>query len=356
MAERDGRREDGGERAIRDEVPLVSVIVPTWNRRELLADCLRALKAQNYEHFEIIVVDNGSTDGTAGIVGEIGGDRVRLIRNQENLGYAPAVNQGFEAARGVYVATINNDAVAEPGWLTALVEAVERDPSVGMVASKIVNYDDPRIIDGTGLLLYPDGSSRARGRLELDRGQYDNLPDALLPSGAGALYRCSMLKQIGFHDETFFAYCEDTDLGLRARLAGWKCAFAPKGVVKHRYSASSGHYSEMKAFLVERNRLWVAAKNFPLSRLLLSPLYTLVRYGLQAWAAFSGRGAPGRFAGDMSLMRLLGTLLRAQWAGLRGLPRALRKRRGICVAVPRHEIARWFRDFGIGARELALKE
>ena len=336
--------------------PLVTVVIPTWNRRDLLDECLRALQSQTYGRFEVIVVDNGSRDGSAAMIRDTFGERIRVIRNEENLGYARAVNQGFEAACGVYVATLNNDAVADPEWLAAMVLAAESDAKIGMVASKIVTYDDPGIIDGTGLLLYPDGSSRARGRLETDSGQYDDLTEALLPSGAAALYRRLMLRQTGFHDETFFAYCEDTDLGLRARLAGWKCAFAPGAVVRHRYSASSGEYSETKAFLVERNRLWVAAKNFPTGRLLLSPFYTLVRYAFQAWAALTGRGAAGRFAGEQSAGRLLGVLLRAQWAGLRGLPRAMRARREIRVSIPRRERGRWFRDFRLGVRELALKD
>jgi GT2 family glycosyltransferase len=165
-----------------------------------------------------------------------------------------------------------------------------------------------------------------------------------------------MLLDIGLLDESFFAYCEDTDLGLRARLAGWRCAFASKAVVKHRYSSSSGHYSETKAFLVERNRLWVATKNFPLSKLFLIPLYTLTRYALQSWAALQGKGAAGRFAQENSRARLLRTLIRAQFAAIRGLPRAFRARRDIRVCVPREEIQRWFRDFRIGLKELALKD
>ena len=336
--------------------PLVSVITVSWNRRDLLAECLRGLFAQTWEPFEVIVVDNGSTDGSAEMVAAEWGARARLLRSDRNLGYACAVNRGIRASRGAYVATLNNDAVPDPGWLTALVEAAEQDSRIGMVATKVVSFEDPRIFDGTGLLLYPDGSSRARGRLEEDRGQYDGALEALLPSGCAALYRRAMLDEVGLHDESFFAYCEDTDLGLRGRLSGWGCAFAPKAIVRHHYSASSGHYSETKAYFVERNRLWVAAKNFPPGRLLASPLWTIRRYALQAWGALSGRGAAGRFVREASRGRLFRTLLRAQIDGVRGLPRALRARREVRVRVPRSEIDRWFREFGIDARELALKE
>jgi GT2 family glycosyltransferase len=335
---------------------LVSVIIPNWNRCDLLAECLAALERQTYDPFETIVVDNGSTDGSAERVRARSGPRLRLISDAENLGYARAVNQGIAAASGELVATLNNDAVPDPGWIAALAEAAGRAPEIGMVASKILSFDDPRVLDGTGLLLYPDGSSRARGRLEEDRGQYDACEEALLPSGCAALYRRAMLDDVGLHDEAFFAYCEDTDLGLRGRLGGWRCAFAPKALVRHRYSASSGHYSATKAYLVERNRLWVAAKNFPADRLLASPFFTLARYAVQAYGALSGRGAAGRFARETSRGALAGTLLRAQRDALRGLPAALRKRRANRVRVAREEIDRWFREFGIGVRELALKD
>jgi GT2 family glycosyltransferase len=340
----------------REGRPLVSVIVPSWNARDLLTECLAALERLTYEPLEIIVVDDGSTDGSAEMITSQWGDRVRLVRNETNMGFAPAVNRGVRAARGAFIAVLNNDALPEPGWITALVEAAGRQPRTGMVASKILNLREPRILDGVGLLLYPDGSSRAQGRLEVDQGQYDSNEEALLPSGCAAFYRRAMLDEIGLYDESFCMCCEDTDLGLRARLAGWRCAFTPKAVVHHHYSATMGEYSERKAYLVERNRLWLVAKNFPLGRLLLSPLYTLQRYLLQAWGALSGRGAAGQFARRISLGRLLLTLIRAQVAGLRGLPRALRARREIMVRVPPSEIDRWFREFGIGARELSLKE
>ncbi len=336
--------------------PLVSVVIPSWNRRQLLLDCLAALRAQKYEPFEVIVVDNGSDDGSLDAVTGQHGAWVNLIRNEENLGYACAVNQGIAAAGGDFIATLNNDAVPAPDWLGALVEAISSDDQFGMAASKILSFDNPRIIDGTGLLIYPDGSSRARGRLEKDVGQYDAETEALLPSGCAAIYRRRMLEEIGALEETFFAYCEDTDLGLRARLAGWRCAFAPKAVVQHHYSASSGNASELKAFLVERNRLWVAARNFPLGKLMMSPLYTMLRYALQAWGGLRGTGAAGRYAREKSRGSLLLVLLRAQWAALRGLPRALGARKNIPVRISRAEIDRWFADFGIGALELALKE
>lgn len=336
--------------------PLVSVVIANWNGRALLRECLQGLERQTYDRFEIIVVDNGSRDGSREMIEKEWHGRVKLITNAQNLGYAYAVNQGIRSASSDYIATLNNDAVAEPAWIAALVEAAERDPRVGMVASMVYDFKTPGMIDGTGLLLYPDGSSRGRGRMEKDRGQYDAETEALLPSGCAALYRRKMLDEVGLHDESFFAYCEDTDLGLRARLGGWTCAFAPRAVVRHHGSASTGNFSETKAFLVERNRLWVAAKSFPLWRLAVSPLYTLARFAWHGWAVLTQRGSAGQFARESSVARLFWILLRAEAAGIMGLPRALRARGGVRVAVHRREINRWFSHHGLSARELALKE
>ena len=139
----------------------------------------------------------------------------------------------------------------------------EADPRVGMCASKILTYDDPRVIDSVGLLLFRDGLGRGRGRLQRDVGAFNKPEDVLLPSGCAALYRRAMLDEIGLFDEAFFMYCEDVDLGLRGRVAGWRCRFVPDAVVRHRYSASAGRYSLRKVFLVERNRIWVMVKYFP---------------------------------------------------------------------------------------------
>ena len=123
-----------------------------------------------------------------------------------------------------------------------------------MFAPKILSLTDRKIIDNVGQLLYADGLSRGRGRLEADRGQYDQEEEILLPSGCAMLLRRTMLADIGGFDEDLFAYCDDTDLGLRAQLAGWRCRSVPAAVVYHAYSATTSAYSPLKAFLVERNR------------------------------------------------------------------------------------------------------
>ena len=165
---------------------------------------------------------------------------VRLIRNNENRGFCAANNQGIQASDAEFVALLNNDAEAAPGWLEALLHALEARPDYGMAASKILVWEDARRIDKAGHLIYPDGQNRGRGSGEPDRGQYDRIEETLWPDGCAALYRREMLDQIGGFDEDFFAYADDAELGLRARIAGWRCVYAPAAVVRHHRGATLG--------------------------------------------------------------------------------------------------------------------
>lgn len=335
-----------------------SVIVLNWNGREHLAECLDSIREQTVNDVELLVVDNGSTDGSAAFIEQRYGETVTLIRSPENLGFAAGNNLAIARARGRFVALLNNDAVAAPDWLELAGAALDRDERAGMCAVKILNHRHRRIIDNTGHLIYRDGLNRGRGRLEEDRGQYDHETEALFPSGCAAVYRKAMLDEIGGFDEDFFAYGDDTDIGLKARLAGWTCPFLPGAVVYHKYSGSTGHYSPFKAFHVERNRIWIAVKYFPLTTLLANPFYAGVRYALQAWGALSGRGAAGRFVEQQSPWQLLLILLRANAAALAGLPRMLGRRREMkrLTRVSAAEIRGWFRRYRISAVELAWKE
>jgi GT2 family glycosyltransferase len=253
---------------------------------------------------------------------------------------------------------LNNDTELDPSCLASLYAAAERDPQAGSFAPKILAFDDRQCIDNIGHLLYADGLSRGRGRLEVDHGQYDRDEEILLFSGCAALLRREMLDDIGLFDEDLFAYCEDTDLGLRAQLAGWHCRAVPSAIVYHKYSASTAHYSPMKAFLVERNRLWVAVKCLPAPLLLLSPLFTAVRLGAQAFGALTHRGAAGRFATDHSAGALAAVFLRAIVAAIRGLPRAWGKRRAVQRRrrISSRQALTWLTRYGMGLREIALKD
>ncbi len=336
--------------------PQVSVIVVNWNRRDLLRACLLSLRAQTFPDFETIVVDNGSQDGSPAMVLEEFPEVV-LVRNSENRGYCAGNNQGIRQARGRCLALLNNDAEAAPRWLEELLSGMRAGADVGMCASKIVFYEARQVIDKVGHLIYPDGQNRGRGCGERDRGQYDQPEEVLMPDGCAALYDRRVFESAGLFDEDFFAYGDDADLGLRARLAGWRCMYAPGAVVYHHHSSTLGRFSEQRLVLVERNRAWLAMKLFPLRLLLLNPFYFAVRLAANALAAARGHGEAGRFAGERGWWRMLGCLVRANLQALGGLPAIWRKRRHLRRArrLSDREFLRLLRRFRISARELAFQ-
>jgi GT2 family glycosyltransferase len=307
---------------------LISVVVVNWNRKNLLRACLESLRAQTGVSFETIVVDNGSTDGSPAVAEEFG---ATVIRNVENRGFCAANNQGIAAAKGEFIALLNNDAEAEPGWLAALVRAASKAPEVGMAASKVLVWEDPGRIDKVGHLIFPDGQNRGRGAGAIDSGQFDREEEVLWPDGCAALYRKAMLDAIGGFDEDFFAYGDDAELGLRARIAGWRCVYAPDAVVRHHRGSTMGKGSAARLELIERNRVLLALKLFPWSLLWLNPLFFAVR--LAAGVAMAGRGAgdTAHFPGIGGKLAMAGALVRGDWRALWMAPRILRKRREIAV-------------------------
>jgi len=312
----------------------ISVVVVTWNRRNLLRSCLQSLTLQNLNQpFEVVVIDNGSDDGSPEMVLKEYSNstrfRVQLIRNPDNRGFCAANNQGFAASDTEFVALINNDAEAEPDWLEKLTTAFDGRPDVGMAASKILVHEDPRRIDKAGHLIYPDGQNRGRGSGELDEGQYDRVEEILWPDGCAAMYRRAMLDEIGGFDEDFFAYADDAELGLRARIAGWKCLYIPDAVVRHHRGATLGLRSSRRLELIERNRLLLAAKLFPWSLLWLNGLYYAMRLGAGFWAAIAGQGEVGKFPGVGGKLQAAIALLKGDWQALPLLPRMLAKRRNV---------------------------
>jgi GT2 family glycosyltransferase len=335
---------------------LISVIILNWNGIRFLETCLDSLASQSHFPVEILVVDNGSTDGSP--------DRLRskfpavkLIENGKNLGFGGGMNVGILTSRGKYVMILNNDTRLDPRCLEELGRSIEKDERYGAAAAKILLEEEGGRIDAAGIAVCPDGLSIGRGRLETG-DLYDRETEVFFSSGCACLYRREMLEDIGLFDEDFFAYAEDTDLGWRARLGGWKCIYSPKAIVYHLHSASSESYSPLKAFLVERNRIWVAIKNFPLPLLILGQFYTLERYFWQAYGAFLGRGAAGHFSTQFSKRDLVKILLRVYLSFWKPLPLLLRKRRMIRHKrrISNREVYRLLKEFGISAKEIALRE
>ncbi len=303
--------------------PLVSVIVVTLDNINLLKKCMESLDGQSYKNIEVIVVDNGSTDNIKSLLDWDFPEAV-YIRLPENRGFAGGNNAGFAKTRGQYVALINNDAVASPGWIESMVNAARADQKIGMVASVVVDGNDPRSLDSIGLGLAFDGMSRQAFRGEPVPRLIAQV-EVLMPSGCACMYRASALKEVGFFDEDFFAYCEDSDLGLRLRFAGWKAVAAPGAVVTHYYSMTMGKFSSRKLYLVERNHYWVAVKNFPLIVLPLIPFVTLWRYLLSLYL-LAGRGKSAEPLTENGALPLLSAVARANIDMLLKLPKMLKKR------------------------------
>jgi len=307
---------------------LASIVIPNYNGKKYLEDCLGSLRAQNVTDREIILVDNGSTDGSAAYV-HSRFPEVRVLELDRNCGFAAACNHGILNSSGLYVLIINNDTMTRPDCLERLIATATRSPHTGMVAPKILNFSRRDVIDSLGVALYPDGTSRGALRLRKDPGTLTDEREILCPSGCAALYRRAMLDQIGLFDEDFFAYCEDTDLGLRGRLAGWNAYCNPQAVVYHKYSGTTLPFSRLKAYLVERNRIWVALKNFPAPLLPLTLLFTLARYQAALAACLLPRSSIAITARSHNGERLFVTIARSWQNALAQSGRMVRKRRKI---------------------------
>lgn len=336
----------------------ISVIVVNFNRRELLRACLESLALQNSVSFEVIVVDNGSSDGSAEMVQNSFGNHHRfslqLIRNTTNLGFCGANNQGISCAAGRFVALLNNDAEAAPDWLAELSNTLLAHEHMGMAASKILVYEDPQRIDKVGHLIYFDGQNRGRGSGQVDHGQFDKLEEVLWPDGCAAMYRKTMLDQIGGFDEDLFAYGDDAELGMRARVAGWGCLYVPGAVVRHHRGATLGVLSSRRLELIERNRVLLAVKHFPLGLLCLNLFYFLLRLGAGGWAAVRGKGEVGKFPGLSGKARAAWAVFCGNMEALTMIPRTIQKRHSIrhLRKLSNRQIRRLLLQYRISLKEL----
>ncbi len=253
---------------------------------------------------------------------------VRVFSPGDNVGFGAAINLAVGAGNAPFVATLNDDTEADPAWLDALMDAAVAGPRAGMWASRIRLFDSDRL-DSAGMLICLDGSSKQRGEGQ-PPSAFECPAEVLLPSACAALYRRRMLEEVGLFDEDFFLYCEDTDLGLRARWAGWECRYVPGATVLHHYSVTAGAFSPLKARFVERNRLRVAIKNFPLALLVATPLISILRYCWQFASLRNRRSAASRFVRSGNpLSRVVAMLARAHVDAMAALPSLLRKRAAI---------------------------
>ncbi|MBT0160752.1 glycosyltransferase family 2 protein [Candidatus Bathyarchaeota archaeon A05DMB-2] len=293
-------------------LPLVSVIIANFNGAPHLEPCLNAVLAQDYPRFEVILADDGSTDGSAALVRERF-PSVRVLENAHNRGFAAVNNQAIQASRGDYIITLNNDTRVEPDFLAEMVRVAESDPRIGSCAPLIILHHQG-LVDSAGIEVDWAGIAWQRWRGK-PVGE-SHAPEEVFGACAGAaLYRRKMLDEIGLFDEQYFAYYEDVDLAWRAKLAGWRCIHVPTAIVYHVHSAFWSRQPDRKTYLLARNKLFTIVKNYPWPELLLGwPL--ILGYDLLSlsYAILRGQGI---------------SALRGRWDGLTHVSWALRQRRKV---------------------------
>lgn len=308
--------------------PEVSVVIVNYNGKKFLNDCLLSLENQTCPNFEVIFVDNASTDGSVGYVKEKF-PSVRIIENPENYGFAKGNNIGIKAAQGDFIATLNNDTKICPGWMEEMMSAMNSRGNVGMCASKMLFMKNPGMINSTGICISRSGACWDRGMFEQDRGQYESIGEVFGPCAGAAMYRRRMLEETGLFDEDFYAYMEDADLAFRGRLAGWKCMYVPKAVVYHFHGGTAGYVSDYTIYYGNRNILWNCIKNFP-SYLLITSLPWIVGRNLAVIPYYFLNGHAS-------------VILRSKMDAVKGISKMLAKR-SQCL-VDENEIRIWIRSW-----------
>ncbi|HPD60347.1 MAG TPA: glycosyltransferase family 2 protein [Thermodesulfobacteriota bacterium] len=258
--------------------PKISLVIVTWNSRPYIEKCLECLSNQTYTNYEIIVVDNASLDSTIEYLNQ-SHSHLTIIKNQKNLGFAKAGNQGIKASGGEFVLMLNPDVFPEPNFLEELLKFISQNSRYGAVGGKLLAWKDgktSRIVDSTGLFVGKNLKARDRGNGHEDRGQYDQKENIFAVCGAAVLFRKEALEKVKFEgeyfDEDFFAYYEDLDLGWRMQLAGFECGYNPRAVAYH-VRGGSGYTSKFfqKSFFMQRitlkNRYVMLIKNLSLGNL-----------------------------------------------------------------------------------------
>jgi len=304
--------------------PCISIVIVNFNGRRYLKSCLSALSIQSYEPYEIILVDNGSSDDSAEYVRSHFPNTI-LVETGSNRGFAGGINAGIQQAKGEFILTLNNDTVPDATFLENFIIPMMADSRVGMCAAKMV-FADGRI-NSTGICISRSGAAWDRGIFEDDTGLYEQETEVFGPCAGAALYRRSMLDQIGLFDEDFFLYMEDVDLAFRAQWAGWLCRYIPSARVMHIFAGTTGINSEISVYYGNRNQLWYVIKNYPLHTFLVSLPWIIGRTcSVIPFYFFQGRGR---------------SILRAKFDSIKGIGKMWKKRNLRTDKTSRERIEKW---------------
>lgn len=246
---------------------LVSVVIPNWNGLEMLKVCLNSLKKQTFKDFEIIVIENGSTDGSKEYLKKYH-PAIKLIALDKNLGFAPAVNLGVKKTNSEYIFLLNNDTKVDKNCVINLVKAIKEHKDVGMVAAKMLQYYSPGFIDSAGDYIDAVGHANNVGYGKKDNGEFNKGKYIFLVTGGGSLIKREVFEKVGYLDDDYFAYMEDVDFGLRAQMQGYKAWYEPMAVIYHIHKATSNRNKAFTEYLQYRNMTMTVIKDFP-NKLLL---------------------------------------------------------------------------------------
>ncbi|MCY4062959.1 MAG: glycosyltransferase family 2 protein [Chloroflexi bacterium] len=295
-----------------------SVVIPNWNGLRFLAVCLDALREQTLADIEIILVDNASTDGSQDFV-QTKYPEVRLIELEQNRGFTGACNVGMDAAKGAYIALLNNDTEVASDWAEQVTRAFESHTDAGIIASKMLLFDQRDRLHTAGDFFTVDGRAGNRGAWERDSGQYDRGEYVFSACGGSAVYRHSMLAEIELLDDEFFFLLEDVDLAWRAQLAGYRVWYEPRAIVYHHLSATGGGVTA--SYHDGRNGIWLITKNMPASllrkyaRQILARQLALLWQSLKSWRGSEARARiRGMIAGALRIRGALAKRKRIQAA------------------------------------------
>lgn len=270
----------------------ITVVIPNYNGMKYLAECMTSLcrEQQNAPGYEVLIIDNASVDGSVEYLQkEWCGEGVRLISLPENTGFCHAVNLGIREAKTPYVILLNNDTKAEAGFVRGLYDAIRENEKIFSVSAKMLMWDRPELIDDAGdrYCVLGWAYSRGKGRPAAD---YDKSVPVFSACGGAAIYRRSVFEEIGYFDEEHFAYLEDTDIGYRARIYGYENWYAPKAVVYHVGSGTSGsRYNQFKTRYSSRNNVYLIYKNMPLFQIILNLPFLLAGF-LIKFLFFAAKG------------------------------------------------------------------
>ncbi len=285
----------------------VSFVIPTYNGKSFIDTCIQSIKKQTYTNYEIIVIDDASSDESVDYLRSTWHD-IHVIQLQKNSGFCHAVNTGITSSSGKYVALINNDIELDPDWLSSMVSALQSQKNAFSISSKILNFHERDKIDDAGDIYTREGRAFKRGYGQ-NSTHYIDRGEVFSSSGAASLFNADILKNVGLFDESFTAYLDDVDIGFRARLMGYINYFEPNAIAYHMGSMSYKKRSVFMGSLVLKNNTAVVIKNMPCKLMVWFFPWLIMGHLKTVKYVFSISGFGGIMRGYGMLIKMLPNLL-----------------------------------------------